>query len=189
MNAVHPGRPVVFGVDGSEASPPPWTWPSVKPSPGNAGYGWSPRTVRVRRRSPANAQVQRPRWRSAAAVTARLTTSGLRHLVVVSGHRCVGVLSDRHVAAWPFGELSRRAQIVLDLLGDTRPSVTARTTAAEAARAMLDAGVDALPVVDAHNRVVGLVTGSDLLRLLADTAKDSPEDAQPAVRQRRPAPD
>jgi CBS domain-containing protein len=54
---------------------------------------------------------------------------------------------------------------------------------------MLDASVDALPVVDAHNRVVGLVTGSDLLRLLADTAKDSPEDAQPAVRQRRPAPD
>ena len=108
----------------------------------------------------------------------------------MSGDRCVGVLSDRHVAAaWPFGELSRRTQIVLDLLGDTRPSVTARTTAAEAARAMLDAGVDALPVVDAHNRVVGLVTGSDLLRLLADTATDSPEDAQPAVRRRRPAPD
>lgn len=120
----------------------------------------------------------------------RLTTSGLRHLVVVSGDRCVGVLSDRHVAAaWPFGELSRRTQIVLDLLGDTRPSVTARTTAAEAALAMLDAGVDALPVVDAHNRVVGLVTGSDLLRLLADTATDSSEDAQPAVRRRRPAPD
>jgi hypothetical protein len=118
MNAVHSGRPVV-GVDGSEASPPPWTWPSVKPSPGNAGYGWSPRTARVRRRSPANAQVQRPRWRSAAAVTARLTTSGLRHMAVVSGDRCVGVLSDRH----------------------------------------------------------------------ADTATDSPEDAQPAVRERRPAPD
>jgi CBS domain-containing protein len=63
------------------------------------------------------------------------------------------------------------------------------TTAAEAARAMLDASVDALPVVDAHNRVVGLVTGSDLLRLLADTATDSPEDAQPAARPRRPAPD
>jgi CBS domain-containing protein len=54
---------------------------------------------------------------------------------------------------------------------------------------MLDASVDALPVVDAHNRVVGLVTGSDLLRLLADTATDSPEDAQPAARPRRPAPD
>jgi CBS domain-containing protein len=104
----------------------------------------------------------------------RLTTSGLRHLVVVSGDRCVGVLSDRHVAAaWPFGELSRRTQLVLDLLGDTRPSVTVRTTAGEAARAMLGAGVDALPVVDADDGVVGLVTGSDLLSLLADAGRDS----------------
>jgi len=60
-----------------------------------------------------------------------LATGGLRHLVVVSGDRCVGVLSDRHVAAaWPFGELSRRTQTMFDLLGDTRPSVTVNTTAA-----------------------------------------------------------
>jgi CBS domain-containing protein len=120
----------------------------------------------------------------------RLTTSGLRHLVVVSGDRCVGVLSDRHVAAaWPFGELSRRTQLVLDLLGDTRPSVTAGTTAGEAARAMLDAGVDALPVVDADDRVVGLVTGADLLRLLADAASGPPEDAGHALHRSSRAPD
>jgi CBS domain-containing protein len=120
----------------------------------------------------------------------RLTTSGLRHLVVVSGDRCVGVLSDRHVAAaWPFGELSRRTQLVLDLLGDTRPSVTAGTTAGEAARAMLDAGVDALPVVDADDRVVGLVTGADLLRLLADAASGPPEDAGHALHRPSMAPD
>jgi CBS domain-containing protein len=119
----------------------------------------------------------------------RLTTSGLRHLVVVSGDRCIGVLSDRHVAAaWPFGELSRRTQLVLDLLGANRPSVTAGTAVGDAARAMLDAGVDALPVVDAHDRIVGLVTGSDLLRLLADAVANS-KDAQSTVRQRRPAPD
>jgi CBS domain-containing protein len=119
----------------------------------------------------------------------RLTSSGLRHLVVVSGDRCIGVLSDRQLAsAWPFGELSRRTQLVLDLVGDTRPSVTAGTAAGDAARAMLDADVDALPVVDAQDRVVGLVTSSDLLRLLADTVADSPEDAQSTVRQRHPAP-
>jgi len=127
---------------------------------------------------------------SAWVAMQRLTTSGVRHLVVVSGDRCVGVLSDRHVAAaWPFGELSRRTQLVLDLLGDTRPSVTTRTTAADAARAMLDAGVDALPVVDADDRVVGLVTGSDLLRLLADAGRDSPSDARPAHRRPNVAPD
>jgi CBS domain-containing protein len=120
---------------------------------------------------------------SAWVAMQRLTTSGVRHLVVVSGGRCVGVLSDRHVAAaWPFGELSRRTQLVLDLLGDARPSVTTRTTAADAARAMLATGVDALPVVDADDRVVGLVTGSDLLRLLADAGSDSPSETQPALR-------
>ena len=118
----------------------------------------------------------------------RLTTSGLRHLVVVSGERCIGVLSDRHVAAaWPFGELSRRTQIVLDMLGDNSPSVTSRTTAGEAAGVMLNAGVDALPVVDPDGRIVGLVSGSDLLRLLADTVTDSPEDAPPALSRRRMA--
>ena len=127
---------------------------------------------------------------SAWVAMQRLTTSGVRHLVVVSGGRCVGVLSDRHVAAaWPFGELSRRTQLVLDLLGDTRPSVTTRTTAADAARAMLATGVDALPVVDADDRVVGLVTGSDLLRLLADAGSDSPSDARPATSRPNVAPD
>jgi len=111
----------------------------------------------------------------------------LRHLVVVSGERCIGVLSDRHVAAaWPFGELSRRTQLVLDLLGDTSPSVTSRTTAGEAAGVMLNGGVDALPVVD-DGRIVGLVSGSDLLRLLADTVTDSPEDTPPALSRRRMA--
>ena len=127
---------------------------------------------------------------SAWVAMQRLTTSGVRHLVVVSGGRCVGVLSDRHVAAaWPFGELSRRTQLVLDLLGDARPSVTTRTTAADAARAMLATGVDALPVVDADDRVVGLVTGSDLLRLLADAGSDSPSDARPAISRPNVAPD
>jgi CBS domain-containing protein len=54
---------------------------------------------------------------------------------------------------------------------------------------MLAAGVDALPVVDADDRVVGLVTGSDLLRLLADAGRDSPADARPALRRPNVAPD
>ncbi len=37
---------------------------------------------------------------------------------------------------------------------------------------MLDAGVDALPVIDASEEVVGIVTGSDLLRVLASSGHD-----------------
>jgi CBS domain-containing protein len=36
---------------------------------------------------------------------------------------------------------------------------------------MLDAGVDALPVNDGSEEVVGIVTGSDLLRVLASGGK------------------
>jgi CBS domain-containing protein len=37
---------------------------------------------------------------------------------------------------------------------------------------MLDAGVDALPVVDGSEEVVGIVTGSVLLRVLATSDRD-----------------
>jgi CBS domain-containing protein len=37
---------------------------------------------------------------------------------------------------------------------------------------MLDARVDALPVIDATEEVVGIVTGSDLLRVHATSDRD-----------------
>jgi CBS domain-containing protein len=37
---------------------------------------------------------------------------------------------------------------------------------------MLDAGVDALPVIDGSEEVVGIVTGSVLLRVLATSDRD-----------------
>jgi CBS domain-containing protein len=72
----------------------------------------------------------------------KMVRAGLRHLAVVDGGgHCLGVLSDRAIAAaWA-------------------TDYTARLMGAS--------GVDAVAVVDDQGRPVGLVTGSDLVRLLA----------------------
>jgi CBS domain-containing protein len=95
----------------------------------------------------------------------RLTASGLRHLVVVSNGRCVGVLTDRLVAAvWPMVALGPGSQPIARLLSHDPVTVTPDDTPRTIARRMLERGVDAVAVVDTAGRVVGIVTGSDLLR-------------------------
>lgn len=99
-----------------------------------------------------------------------MVRSGRRHLVVVDGAgRCLGVLADRVIAsAWaqdPAG-LSRRA--VAGVLDTARPATVSESArVVDAARLMRAAGVDAVAVVDAAGSPVGIVTGSDLIGLLA----------------------
>ncbi len=94
---------------------------------------------------------------------------GLRHLAVVDGDgRCLGILSDRAVTAiWAAdpGALSHRS--AADTLGPVPAVVAATATVRQAARRMVEAGGDAVAVVDADAAVLGIVTGGDLIRLLA----------------------
>jgi CBS domain-containing protein len=103
----------------------------------------------------------------------QLRLTGLRHLVVVDeASACAGVVSDRTLAAvWPGEVISGLPRSVGDVLHPRRPFCRPDQTARAAARQMLDEGVDALPVVDGSGEAVGIVTGSDLLRLLA-TSED-----------------
>lgn len=103
----------------------------------------------------------------------RLTASGLRHLVVMSDGRCLGVLSDRAVALmWPLEALRHVATRVGQLVAS--PSLVVPTTlpAVEVARRMLEGGVDVAVVVNGGDRVVGIMTASDLLRHFVSTAAD-----------------
>ena len=80
----------------------------------------------------------------------RFLASGVRHLVVLSGRRCVGVLSDRHViAAWPLDPLGLRLRRVGEVLQEEFPAVAPTCPVALAAELMVEHRVDALPVVDA----------------------------------------
>jgi len=104
-----------------------------------------------------------------------LAGSGLRHLVVVDGARCVGVVDDRKVVqAWPFGRLGFNRTIIAEVLEPRVRCVLPATPVSIGARIMLEEGVDALPVVSEQGTVVGVVTVADMLSFLANVEIFSP---------------
>lgn len=100
-----------------------------------------------------------------------LFVSGLRHLVVLDeGGSCVGVLSDRavlsdlpmtpeHMGRRRVGDVLARVPLI-HLSPDQSPT--------DAARLMTRHSIEAIPVIDDEERLVGVVTGSDLVRWLAE---------------------
>jgi CBS-domain-containing membrane protein len=98
-----------------------------------------------------------------------LYRSGFRHLVVLDGSRCVGVLDDRRIALeWPLGDVRSlgHGRVVGDILHGRARCVLAGTPVSDLARIMLDQHLDALPVVTSKGDVVGLVSASDLIAVL-----------------------
>jgi len=99
----------------------------------------------------------------------KMVRTGLRHLAVVdAGGHCIGMVSDRAIAAaWAtdYAVLSHRT--VASVLDPDPAMVGLRDTVADAARLMGAGGFDAVAVVDDHGDPVGMVTGSDLIWLLA----------------------
>jgi CBS domain-containing protein len=98
-----------------------------------------------------------------------MVTTGVRHLPVVDRGRCLGVLVEadliRHMAygARPFG-----AGLTATMRQLFRPAPELPPTArvSDAARHMSADVSDAVLVTD-HGRVLGIVTATDLVRLLA----------------------
>lgn len=102
---------------------------------------------------------------------------GRRHLAVVDAHgRCHGVLGDRAVAAaWAESPGSLSAQHVAQFL-DRRPAtIDAGATVRDVARRMHTDAIDAVVVIDRGGCPVGMVTGGDLIRLLARTPPSQPD--------------
>ncbi|MFB9236545.1 HPP family protein [Plantactinospora siamensis] len=98
-----------------------------------------------------------------------MVRGGRRHLVVVDDtERCVGVLADRTVAAvWAYDPSALARRVVGSVLEAAPPVLAADQRLVDAARLMRTAGVDAVAVVDAAGRPVGVVTGGDLVAVLA----------------------
>ncbi|SNT60841.1 CBS domain-containing protein [Asanoa hainanensis] len=106
---------------------------------------------------------------SLGAALRTMVRAGRRHLVVVNRDgTCGGVLADRTiVAAWARHAAALDTTTVDAALDQGAVVVDEGISVARAARLMRGAGVDAVAVVDASLRPVGIVTGSDIVALLA----------------------
>lgn len=103
-----------------------------------------------------------------------MAAKGVRHLPVFVGPGCRGlVLETDIVEHLVTGEPARQA--TRRIAGLVRPAPVITTTArrSDAARAMQRTGLDAVLVVE-RDRLVGIVTATDLIRSLAE---GSPGDA------------
>ncbi|MGH7328767.1 MAG: CBS domain-containing protein, partial [Polyangiaceae bacterium] len=91
----------------------------------------------------------------------------------------VGIVSDRDFLtagrSHASGEIVFPKQTVAEIMTMKPIVCSPSSTIAEAAKLMTSKKIDALPVV-AKDRLVGLITSTDLLRLLVDSA---PADALP----------
>lgn len=95
-----------------------------------------------------------------------LSVSGLRHLAVVDDNHCVGVLSDRNILSdIPVQAQPLQSRLVKQVVSPgTNRCVTGGEHLAVVARMMAKYSIEAVPVVDPQGRLVGIITGSDLVR-------------------------
>mgnify|MGYP000111168065 FL=1 len=94
----------------------------------------------------------------------------VHHLPVVEGNgRLRGVVTREDLTArWSGGPIEQSRVPVGALVADRRcPHVSLDARLAEAAAAMLGAGVDAVPVLGESATLVGMVTTTDVLRAVA----------------------
>lgn len=103
------------------------------------------------------------------AALERMAEDQIRHVLVLEGERLVGILSNRDVVRATLANPERK----LDLHGTTvaqvmtpAPLHTVRPedSLARAAETFLYNKVNALPVVDATGKVLGILTSEDVLR-------------------------
>jgi acetoin utilization protein AcuB len=117
--------------------------------------------------------------------------AGFHHLLVVEGGRVVGVVSDRdllrHLSPWAgtLGESRSDAATLRkkahQVMSRNIVSVGPDASIEEAVRAMLDARVSCVPVLDDERRHKGILTWRDILRWLAEHLEAS-DDADTATR-------
>jgi CBS domain-containing protein len=98
---------------------------------------------------------------TASAADAEMRRRHIHHLVVASGRDVLGVLSQRDLASAP-GDAEVGGLMAQDVI-----VASPTTTIKDAANRLRGRGVGCLPIVE-RGRVVGIVTLSDVLRLVGE---------------------
>jgi len=113
----------------------------------------------------------------------RMLAERIRHLLVVEDERLVGIVTDRDIrlnlpspatslSVWEINYLLARltvGQVMSKYVITVAPDRDVR----DAARILLDEKIGALPVLDGE-RLVGIVTDTDLLRALVEETVEVP---------------
>ena len=95
----------------------------------------------------------------------------IRHLPVVNQGRLMGILSDRDLIRFEGTDLEGAVTLVSEAMTPAPITCTITTTISRVAQIMLEHKIDSVPVVDPSGHLVGLVTSSDLLHLLVESAE------------------
>jgi len=98
-----------------------------------------------------------------------MAATGVRHLPVVERGRCLGVLVETDLIRWLVGQvppLTPAVTTTLRQLYRPAPQLPPDARVSDAARYMSVDVSDAVLVID-HGRLLGIVTATDLVRLLA----------------------
>ena len=90
-----------------------------------------------------------------------------RHLLVVTGdQQLAGVISDRDLLRYMIREPQWNSSTVAEVMRTDPVTATPDTLLSKATAEMLKRRINCLPVVNADNQVVGILTSTDLLRTL-----------------------
>jgi acetoin utilization protein AcuB len=114
---------------------------------------------------------------TASDALALMRDENVRHAVVVLGSAIVGVVSDRDLGG-PQGGLTRLHHSVGDLMHEQPLVVSPGMRAEEAVHLVREHHIGCLPVIDEEDKLVGIVTRGDLLRIADPEARD--DDRPPA---------
>jgi CBS domain-containing protein len=107
-----------------------------------------------------------------AAASTMMKHFNIRHLPIVRDGELKGIISDRDILreTQQYKELNYIPEKrLIEIMNTQVLTCSHRNSISQAAELMLTATIDCLPVVDDENQLVGIITSSDILRLVANS--------------------
>jgi CBS domain-containing protein len=138
-------------------------------SPGDEVASWTPSihlvTAGEAMSGPAEViDADESMWQAAL----RLSSGSQRWLVVLDAGRLVGVIDERRLTDhWPCVPFAAQERTLRTIVPAPVHAVMPHVTISRVAAIMHFEGIDAVPVVDRRGKVLGLVTATEIIRLVA----------------------